>query len=140
MTQESQIGARLEGHQGRWLLLGGTAGPGVGVLLHKLRFKKHKLNDMKLYLLIELYRLIDDSVNGFTWWLLLWSVEKELCQEPNCVVLKDKLSTVNKLAAHLCMFPRQTLFHLSLLYMSYEVLAHQSHEEALYIVYNPLLF
>ena len=94
------------------------------MLLHKLCFKENELDDMKLDLLVELDRLVDDSVDRSAWSLLLWPVEEELCQEPNCVVLKDELGAVNKLAAYMCMLTRYTLFRLSLLSARYEVLAH----------------
>ena len=68
-----------------------------------LCFKKNKLDDVKLDLLVELDRLVDDSVYRSAWCLLLWPMEEELCQEPYCVVLKDELGTINKLAAYLCM-------------------------------------
>ena len=61
-------------------MLGGVAGPGVRVLLHMLCFKKNKLDDVKLDLLVELDRLVDDSVDRSAWCLLLWPMEEELCQ------------------------------------------------------------
>ena len=45
-----------------------------------LCFKKNKLDDVKLDLLIELDRLVDDSVDRSAWCLLLWPMEEELRQ------------------------------------------------------------